>query len=150
MAFIKTSTETLSFAEYADITNADKRVFDDNNEIDVQDDIENELIKSTTIIVNRLSGILGITVDSFKIEGRLQDFTDLCVYHCLAKRILPGVANFGDDDVSQRNKMAYYATEYEVLFKELVESGDWYDTDADGTVEDSESVATVIDKRRVR
>lgn len=150
MAFIKTDTVFFSFAEYQDVLDADKRLFDDNEGLNVQDDVEVELEKSSTTIINKLSATLGITVDALLILDRQQDFTDLCVYHCLAKRILPKVADFGDEDNSERNKMNYYSNEFEILFNDLVSSGDWYDEDEDGTVEDGESVATIVNLRRVR
>jgi len=149
MAFISSATTVLSFAEYNDVYIRDMRLFEANEGL-TEDGVEDHLIRGTERILSLLNADLGITVDIDLILARQNDFTDLCVYFAMHEYILPQFADVGNDEDSEFNKIAYYQSKFDRLYGELVEDGDWYDTDNDGTVEDGESLATNIQERRVR
>jgi hypothetical protein len=89
-------------------------------------------------------------VNANRIKGRVNDFTDLCVYTALAEYILPSIADFGNEDSAERQKMAYYIQRAESLFGELITAGDWYDFDNDNTVESGEKSPGQYNIKRVR
>jgi len=149
MAFISSGTTVLSFAEYSDVQNRDARLFESNEGL-TEASTEDLLIRSSERIITLLNNALGITVDINLILARQNDFTDLCVYHTLSEYLLPKYADIGNEEDSEFNKITYYSAKFNSLFIELVGSGDWYDSNDDGTVSTSESVATVIPMRRVR
>ena len=168
MAFIVESDNVISFAEYDDLLARDSRVVE-NNESLTDDVIETQLIRSTERILTQLrasqwwqdyyverQGGTYRTVadipapDVNRIIARANDFTDLCVYTALAEFILPKVADFGNEEDAERNKMGYYQTKAEKLFAELVTVGDWYDFDDDGTVDSDEKEPGTYNLRRVR
>jgi len=149
MAFISSSTTVLSFAEYADVTAADQRLFESNEGL-TEDNVEDLLIRSTERIMTQLDNTLGRTLDIDNIQDRQNDFTDLCVYHCMHYYILPKFADFGTEENAEVQKMGYYQNKFENLFNELVADGDWYDLDEDGTVEAGEEVSVYVNLKRVR
>jgi hypothetical protein len=89
-------------------------------------------------------------LDANRILGRQTDFTELCVYIALAEIVLPGVADFSNQDSAERQKMAYYEQRASFLFDELVTAGDWYDFDDDNTIESTEKEPGIINLKRVR
>ena len=168
MAFIIDSGTTISFAEYDDVYNRDQRLFE-NNEGLTDDIVEDILIRSTERILTKLrasdwwrnyyrsrsntalssvSDIPALDID--KIKARQNDFTDLCVYTALAEYVLPKVADFGNEDNAERQKIGYYNNKSEALFGELVTAGDWYDFDDDGTIASSEKEAGTFNLKRIR
>jgi hypothetical protein len=168
MAFIIDSGSTISFAEYDDLLARDSRVIE-NNESLTDDVIEDQLIRATERILSNLrstawwqnyymnlqSGTYRTkadipALDADKIKSRQNDFTDLCVYTALAEFILPKVADFGNEEDAERNKMGYYQNKADKLFQELVSAGDWYDFDDDGTIASTEKDPGRINLRRVR
>jgi|TARA_B110000285_G_C14930515_1_gene517107 hypothetical protein len=168
MAFIIESGNTLSFAEYDDVYNRDQRLFE-NNEGLTDDIIEDILVRSTERILTQLRASewwksyyldrssVGITssadipsLDAGKIKARLNDFTDLCVYTALAEYILPKVADFGNEDNAERQKIGYYNNKSESLFGELITAGDWYDFDNDGTISSDEKDPGQYNLKRIR
>lgn len=169
MAFIIEDSQTISFADYEDVTTQDQRLFDSNEGL-TDDVVETALIRATerilskirasgwwrTYYVNRDTSTNYRTtadipeVDPSKILSRLDDFTELCVATALADYILPQVADFGDEADSERNKMGYYRTRAEALFGELIEAGDWYDFDDDGTIQSDEKDPGFYNLRRRR
>jgi len=168
MAFIVENGVTISFAEYQDVKDKDQRLFD-NNEGLTDAVIETNLIRATERILTRLrssqwwreyylrqsnSSISSVAdipaVDPDKILGRQADFTDLCVFTALGDFILPGIADFGNEDNAERQKMSYYANKAEGLFAELITAGDWYDFDGDSTVESTEKLPGQYNLKRVR
>lgn len=169
MPFITESDTVISFAEYADVQAADKRIFDSNEGL-TDDVVETALIRATERILNQIrstqwwrdyyikrdSSINYTTVadipspDADRIQGRERDFTDLCVYWALADYILPQTANFGDEGDDDRAKMSYYQNKRDALFAELIRAGDWYDFDDDSTVQSDEKDPGVYNLRRVR
>lgn len=169
MAFITENSTVISFAEYSDVKARDQRLFDSNEGL-TDDSVEDALIRATERILNRLrssswwrsyyvnrdSSITYNTVadipalDVDRIKDRQNDFTDLCVYTALADYILPQVADFGNDEDSEKNKMSYYSNKAESLFGELITAGDWYDFDDDDTIASSEKSPGNYGLKRIR
>ncbi|MDB4337163.1 hypothetical protein N9991_00275 [bacterium] len=166
MAFIVENSNTISFAEFTDVTARDQRLFD-NNESLTLDFVEDALERTTSRLLENIKttewwqrsyGTHNGSVnrldipppDADRIKSRQTDFTDLCVYRALADYILPAVADFGDPENAERQKMGYYENRATQLYLELVNSGDWYDFDDDGTVQTDEKSRGYMSLKRVR
>lgn len=166
MAFIVESSNVISFAEYQDVLDQDSRLFESNESL-TDDSVEDALIRSTQVILNRIkttdwwqglysvhnSGVNRLdipTPNPNRIIARQDDFTDLCVFTALAERVLPSIADFGDEDSAERRKMGYYENRATELFMELIRSGDWYDFDGDSTVQTDEKRMGNIRLMRIR
>lgn len=166
MAFITESGVVTSFAEYADVVAKDQIIFD-NNEGLTDDYIEDALIRATDRILLQIKNTewwqslytsqtgsvnrLDIPApQGVKIIARTEDFTDLCIYKALSDYILPSVADFGDENNAERQKMGYYKNRETELFMELIQSGDWYDFDGDDTIQTDEKQRGYISLKRVR
>lgn len=170
MAFIATSTNFYSFAEYSDVTDQDSRLFVANEGL-TQTVVEDLLVKSSNRILNNIRATAWwqqyfVTQDKgtttiksaadipapsgLKIISRKADFIDLCVYHCMMTYILPKVANFGNEDNEERQKISFYENRYTQLFEELIKAGDWYDFSGDGTINSDEKEPGKIRLRRIR
>lgn len=169
MAFVTVNNSVISFAEYTDVIELDQRLFEVNEGL-TDDVVEPLLERATQRILDRLrltdwwssywlrrqtvvTVINSAQIPSLninRIQLRQQMFTDLCVYVGLAELILPRVADFGNEASAERKKMGYYSVEAQRLFEDLVRLGDWYDFDADGTVENTEKQPGQIQFKRVR
>lgn len=166
MAFIIESSVVTSFAEYSDVVTKDQIIFD-NNEGLSDDYIEDALIRATNRILLQIKNTewwqslytrqtgsvnrLDIPApEGVKIIARQNDFTDLCIYKALSDYILPSVADFGDENNAERQKMGYYKNRETELFMELIQSGDWYDFDGDDTIQTDEKQRGYIALKRVR
>lgn len=166
MAFIVEDSNTISFAEYSDVAATDPRLFDSHDSL-TDDTVETALIRATARILDNIKNTewwqnLYVThtgsvsrkdipkPDPDKIADRTADFTDLCVYWALSDYILPGIADFGDDDSNERQKMGYYRNRADRLFQELINSGDWYDFDGDATIQTDEKEFGNYRLRRIR
>jgi hypothetical protein len=169
MAFVIENDQVVSFAEFQDVIEKDQRIFDANEGLS-DDVIDSALIRATDRIltrfrntgwwkgyyVNRDSSIAYQTtadipgVDANQIKSRQADFTDLCVYVALSEYVLPGIADFSDENSSERQKMAYYTQRASELFTELVQAGDWYDFDGDGVITSQEKEPGAFNLKRVR
>lgn len=168
MAFISSGTSILSFAEYQDVVDRDQRLFEANEGLTI-DVVEDQLIRSTERILTELrasdwwrdyyldqssEGIRSRAdipaLDATRIVDRKRDFTDLCVYKALSEYILPNIADFGNEDSAERQKMEYYTSRASRLFTELVVAGDWYDFDDSGAVSSTEKMPGVSNLKRVR
>ena len=169
MSFIIDSNVTISFADFQDVVDKDQRLFDSNEGL-TDDVVEDGLIRATERILTKIRSsswwrsyyirrdnsiayntIADVpAVDPDKIKGRLNDFRDLAIYEGLSEYILPIVADFGNEDNAERQKMGYYKNKAESLFQELITAGDWYDFDGDNTVESSEKSPGQINLRRIR
>ena len=169
MSFIIDSNITISFADFQDVVDKDQRLFDSNEGL-TDDVVEDGLIRATERVLTKIrssswwrsyyirrdSSIAYYTVadvpavDPDKIKGRLNDFRDLAIYEGLSEYILPIVADFGNEDNAERQKMGYYKNKAEALFNELITAGDWYDFDGDNTVESSEKSPGQINLKRIR
>ena len=166
MAFILSSGSVISFAEYDDVVARDQRLFEANEGLtDVI--VEDALVRATQRILTliRSSGwwksyymtrspsTLAVDVpepDANQIIARKPDFTDLAVYYALAEIILPKVADFGNADTAERQKIGFYDEKFRSLFKELIDSGDWYDFNDDNTIETVEKSPTRANLVRIR
>jgi|SRR5210317_736052 hypothetical protein len=168
MAYITENTVVISFAEYDDVVNRDQRLFDSNEGL-TDDVVEDALIRATERILSKIqtsawwqsyyrkrsSSVISNSADipapvAEQIVGRQNDFTDLCVYIGLGEFILPSIADFGDEDSAERQKMGYYTNKAESLLIELLNAGDWYDFDGDSTVENTEREPGHVNLRRIR
>jgi hypothetical protein len=177
MAFIKTNQSgVIAFAEYSDVTTADQRLFEANEGIANATQVEELTEKATNRIIQlirntawwknyytlqgsqsqltaaqtRTGSIDAPLPNPNLIVGREADFTDLCVYFSLYEYLLPKVADFSTQDAAEVQKIGFYRTKFDQLFKELIEDGTWYDFDASGTVTRDEKVPTRLNLVRVR
>ena len=168
MAFIKQGTKTIAFAEYQDVLDQDTRLFEANEGLD-EDIVTHLLIRSTdrilvlirntdwwrdlynkesaTSVANRAL-LPEVNVDL--IKSRFDDFGDMCVYYALYNYILPKVADFSREDNAERAKIGYYQSKFQLIFDELINSGDWYDWNNSGIVEDSEKLPGNYQLKRIR
>ena len=169
MAFVTESGNVTSFAEFQDVVDKDQRLFTTNESLS-DDIVDQHLVRATerilvklrasawwkayyvkrdsTINYNTTADIPAVNAN--KIKARQNDFIDLCVYTALSEFILPGIADFGNEDNAERQKMGYYTQKAETLFGELILAGDWYDFDGDATVESSEKSPGYYNPKRVR
>lgn len=169
MAFVEENNTIISFAEFQDVVNKDQRLFDANEGLS-DDVVEAQLVRATERIltklrasawwqsyyVNRDSTIAYQSVadipalDPMRIKSRQNDFVDLCVYTALAEFILPSIADFGNEETAERQKMGYYTQRAESLFGELITAGDWYDFDDNGSIASNEKSPGYYNLKRVR
>jgi hypothetical protein len=169
MAFIEEAGIVTSFAEFQDVVNKDQRLFEANEGLS-DDIVEQQLIRATERILSKIrssawwrsyyirrdSSIVYATaadipaVNANRIKARLNDFTDLCVFTALSELILPSIADFGNEDNAERQKMGYYTNKAETLFGELITNGDWYDFDNSGTISSAEKSPGQYNLKRVR
>lgn len=160
MAFIQQGNTVYSLADSEDVLAKDSRLFDANEGL-TQEVVEDSLVRSTQRIRDLISGsawwkqyyirlnglddtvVIGQAVEVPEmqlhlIRARRNDFTDLCVYHTLSEYLYPRVADFGNPDSAERQKIGFYDTKFRELYRELINDGDWYDWDGDGTIENRE------------
>lgn len=169
MAFIIESGSVTSFAEYSDAVTQDQRLFLSNESL-TDDYVEPLLIRATERILTRLRAsswwrsyfiqrdtattintVADIpALDADRILARQDDFTDLCVFVAFSDYILPGIADFGDEANSERQKMGYYKQRGDELIAELITAGDWYDFDNDSTIDTTEKQPGQVNLKRVR
>jgi len=169
MAFVTENGVTVSFAEFQDVVSKDSRLFDANEGLS-DDIVDSQLVRATERILTRLRNsawwrsyfvnrntsttirtVADIpALDPDRIKARQNDFTDLCVYTALAEFILPSIADFGNEDSAERQKMGYYTQRADSLLSELITAGDWYDFDDDATIESSEKSPGQVNLKRVR
>lgn len=169
MAFVTENDTIVSFAEFQDVVDRDQRLFEANEGLS-DDIIDAQLVRATeriltklrstswwreyytkrdqSIAYNTVADIPAVNPD--KIIARQNDFTDLCVYTALAELVLPSIADFGNEDNAERQKMGYYTNKADALFGELVSAGDWYDFDGDDTIQSDEKSPGAYNLRRVR
>ena len=169
MAFIEEASTIVSFAEFQDVVNKDQRLFEANEGLS-DDIVEQQLVRATERIlakirssswwrsyyVSRDSSIAYKTVadipavDPNRIIARQNDFTDLCVYTAMSEFILPSIADFGNENNAERQKMGYYTQKADELYGELITAGDWYDFDDDGSISSDEKQPGQYNLKRVR
>jgi hypothetical protein len=169
MAFIIENGTVISFAEFQDVVEKDQRLFTANEGLS-DDVVESQLVRATERIldkfrasdwwrsyyVNRDNSITYTTVadipalDIDRIRGRLNDFTDLCIFTALSEYILPSIADFGNEENAERQKMAYYSGKADALYGELINAGDWYDFNDDSTISSNEKAPGAYNLKRVR
>lgn len=171
MAFITQGTTFYSFATYDDVVQIDSRLFSANEGLS-QDSVEESLIRSTERILDLIrntdwwknfyiskDGFANVIVrqavsvpalDPFLIIDRQGDFTDLTVYHALSNYLLPKVADFGNPDSAERQKIGFYDEKFRTLLSELITDGDWYDFDESGTITDADRYPFPVNLQRRR
>lgn len=177
MAFILSGVNVISYAEAVDVRDKDQRVFE-ANEINFSDApdapttldeyIEDLTTKATARIDQKIRatsrwreylGYAGSGYDSIneipafdpnRIISRKSDFTDMCAYYTLKEYILPKIADFGNPESPEVQKIQYYEQKFQDLFSELMDIMDWYDSDGDGTVESGEKMVRFGFPRRTR
>lgn len=169
MAFIEEANNIVSFAEFQDVVNKDQRLFEANEGLS-DDIVEQQLVRATERIlakirssawwrsyyVKRDNSIAYQTVADIpavnpnRIIARQNDFTDLCVFTAMAEFILPSIADFGNENNAERQKMGYYTQKADTLFGELISAGDWYDFDDSGTITSNEKEPGAYNLKRVR
>jgi len=170
MSFIIENNVTISFADYDDCVDKDKRLFEQNEGL-TDDYVEEQLIRATERILSKLRSsswwrayfirrdtantVINTVadvpaLDPDKIKSRLNDFRDLCVYTAFSNFVLPSIADFGAEDNAERNKMGYYSNKADDLFGELITAGDWYDFDDDGSIASTEKSPGQYNLKRVR
>jgi hypothetical protein len=168
MPFIVENNTVVSFAEFQDVIQKDQRLFDSNEGLS-DEIIETSLARATERIltklrasdwwvsyyIDRTSGAFRTVadipaLDANRIKARQNDFTDLCVFTAMAENILPIIADFGNNDSAERQKMGYYAQRADALYGELITAGDWYDFDNNNTIASSEKSPGQYNLKRIR
>lgn len=175
MPFISNNGTVISFATYDDVVLIDKRLFEANEGL-TEDLVDGYLIRSTERIIDDIqvtnwwktywiyqSGSAGSSSIVYGINnilvprpnpnlilGSQNDFSDLCVYFALSNYILPSIADFGNPDSADRQKVGFYNEKYRSLFQTLIDRGDWYDFDDDGQVQTTEQAPALTNLTRVR
>lgn len=169
MAFVVENNTVTAFAEFQDVVDKDQRLFEANEGLS-DDIVDQHLVRATTRILDKIrltnwwknyytnrdttityNSVADIpAVDPDKIKSRQNDFTDLCVYTAMAEFILPSIADFGNEDNAERQKMGYYTNKADDMLSELVSQGDWYDFDDDGTISSTEKEPGIVNLKRIR
>lgn len=169
MAFVIENDIVISFAEFQDVVNKDQRLFEANEGL-ADDLVDEQLVRATERILSRIRSsswwrsyyiqrdlntvfntVADIpAVDPNLIKSRQNDFTDLCVYVALSEYVLPSIADFGNEDNAERQKMGYYTQKATELFGELITAGDWYDFDNSGNISSDEKQPGQFNLKRVR
>lgn len=109
----------------------------------------NNYVGNTISNLNSLPNVNPTLVDPGNLQGRQQQFTDLCVYYTMKEYILPLISEFELENADM-NKILYYEGKFNELFNELISLADWYDYDNSGTVDADEKLLTYAQTRRSR
>jgi hypothetical protein len=175
MAFILSGNNVIAFAEYSDVTDVDQRLFEANEGIADANMVEDLTAKATNRILQlirntswwrsyylteatsqqrqatqtRTTPDVPLPVGRL-IQARRSDFTDLCVYFTMYEYLLPKIADFSAQDTAEVVKIGVYRTKFDILFRELIDDGAWYDFDSDGTISPLEKMPTRTNLVRVR
>lgn len=168
MAFYIVNNNFISFAIYEDLIQRDQRLFEANEGI-TSEDVDVVLSQSSQRILTQIRNTdwwkeyqfsmnsslnrdmrLLPQVNPLRIINREQEFKDLNIYFALSEYLYPKVADFGNETSAEVQKIKFYKDAYAALFKEVIESGDWYDFDADGTVETDERMPAKLNLIRIR
>lgn len=169
------ANNVIAFAEAEDVRNLDQRLFE-ANEIKFDDSGTaatslNEYLdilceRATNRITTKMqaspewstyTGAMNITstgilpeVNKNLIIDNLQDWTDMCVSYVLKEYIYPKIADFGNPESSEVQKINFYNSKFNELFTEKLAVIIWYDVDADATVESGEQLVNFRKNRRTR
>jgi hypothetical protein len=168
MAFNYNSTTFVSFAVYADVTARDQRFFEANEGLD-STTVNALLAQASQRILTQIRNTQWYREGAFAldptlnndlrslpavnpdyIEAREQEFKDLNVYFAMYEYLLPRVADFGNENSAEVVKIAHYKDGYDKLFKEVIESGDWYDFSGNGTITTNERRPSTVNLIRIR
>lgn len=165
----------IAFAEAEDVKNLDQRLFEANEftfddtgtgaaTLDEYIDVlcERATDRITTKMQaspewNTYVGAMNITstsilppVNKNLIVDNLQDWTDMTVAYVLKEYLLPKIADFGNSESSEVQKINFYNTKFNELFTEKLSVITWYDVDGDSSVESSEQLVNYRKNRRTR
>ena len=170
------SNNVIAFAEAEDIFNLDQRLFE-ANEISfadagtgalTQDEYFDILCqRATDRITTRMqaspewsvyTSAKNLTDDNSilppvnknLILGNLQDWTDMSVSYVFKEYLLPKVADFGNPESSEVNKINFYETKFNELFSEKLAVINWYDADADSNITSTDELVNFRKNRRTR
>ena len=176
MAFLIVNNNVIGYADAEDIQDADQRLFEANEVlfdnapgqpvtmVDYLDDLSqkstdriNQKIRSSeawrTYLAYTGQAYDDNSIPTFNpnfILTRKADFTDMCVYYIFKEFLLPKIADFGNPESPELQKMTYYDKKFNDLFTELLSMWDWYDANGDGSVVDSEKLLRPQKNRRSR
>lgn len=168
MSFNYSGATFLSFAVTSELDDRDQRLFEANEGLTsgiVDDLLKQASQRILTQIRNsdfwrryqfRLDSTLENdvrllpNVDPDKIKAREQEFKDLNIYFCLAEYVYPRIADFGNENDSSVQKIKFYRDQYDALFREVIQSGDWYDFDDNGTISKTEKLPNIQKLVRIR
>lgn len=168
MAFYFSYQTFVSFATYDDLIQRDQRILEANEGL-TQAEIDEYLRQASQRMLtqirntdwwneacNRINPALNDDVrllpqvNPALIRSREQEFKDLNVYFALYEYIYPSVADFGNPESAEIAKIKFFTDQYNKLFQELIQSGDWYDFDNDKTIETTEKFPARVNRVRVR
>jgi len=169
------SNNVLAFAEAEDIRNLDQRLFEANEisfansgtaatTIDEYLDILCQ--RATDRIVTKMqaspewsayassksisSTSILPAVNKNLIIGNLQDWVDLTSSYVMKEMLLPKVADFGNPESSEVNKINFYETKFNELFNEKLSVIVWYDVNADASITSADEMVNFRKNRRTR
>lgn len=168
MTFNFNNGDFISFAVFADVTERDSRFFEANEGFTSL--IVNDLLaQASQRILSKIRNTdwwrqyqfsrdaslnydlrLLPDVDPDRILARLQEFKDLNIYFCLSDYLLPRVADFGNETSAEVVKIKFYRDQYHDLFKEILESGDWYDFDGGAEISTADKAPSQQNLVRIR
>jgi hypothetical protein len=168
MAFYISGTRFISFAVYDDVVQRDSRLFE-SNEILTETMTDDLLQLSSQRILTTLKNtdfwrqynfqrnaslnndLRSVPeVNPLNIDGLEQEFKDLNVYLCLSDYLLPKVADFGNPESAEVEKIKHYKLRYEQTLKEIIEDGSWYDYSGDGNITVDERMPVRTNLVRIR
>lgn len=168
MAFYFSYQTFVSFATYDDLIQRDQRILEANEGL-TQPEIDEYLrqasqrmltqIRNTgwwNLAWNKINPALNNdprvlpVVNPSLIRAREQEFKDLNIYFALYEYIYPSVADFGNPESAEVAKIKFFQDQYNRLFDELIQSGDWYDFDNDKTIQTSEKFPAYTNRVRIR
>jgi len=168
MAFNYNNTTFVSFAVTSELQVRDQRLFEANEGLTSQV-VDPMLAQASQRILTKIRNTswwkeyqfsrnsnlgndlrLLPNVNPDNIKSREQEFKDLNIYFAMAEYVLPKVADFGNETSAEVIKIKFYKDQFNALFDEIIESGDWYDFDADGTVETAEKQPSMVKLVRIR
>jgi len=169
MAFNYNGSTFVSFAVYADVVQRDSRLFEANEVINDSTLIDAMLTLSSQRILTKIKNsdwwasynfdrnvalqrdVRQLPdVDPDKIDAMQQEFKDMNIYHALYEYILPKVADFGNETSAEVVKIKHYKDQFDMLYKEVIEAGSWYDFDGDNAIETTEKAPSIVNRVRIR
>jgi hypothetical protein len=74
----------------------------------------------------------------------------MCCYYTLKEYVLPKIADFGNPESPEVQKIKYYESKFNDLLEELLALMDWYDLDLDGVISDADRLVQPVMTRRSR
>jgi hypothetical protein len=170
------SNNVIAFAEAEDLRNVDQRFFEKNEitfadsgtaAVTLNDYLDILCQRATDRITTKMqaspewntyTSSMNLTsatsilppVNKNLILGNLQDWTDLCVSYVFKEYLYPRLADFGNPESSEVQKINFYDTKFNNLFSEKMAVIIWYDADNDATLESDDQKVNYRKNRRTR